>query len=350
MRFGILSLGDNLADPQTGLKLDLPARYRQIIEIATLAESLGLDGFYLGEHHFCDYAVSSPAVLLAAIAEHTERLRLGTGVALIAHHDAVRIAEDYATLDVVAGGRLDLVVGRGLLRRTYSDFGQDADESRAIFAEKLDLLRQLWSGGVVSWKGEYRDSLDDVQLVPQPVQAPHPPIWIAGGSSFASVDTAVAGGYGLILPALVPPPSAFRPLVNRYRERFDASPDGANPGQVAACSHVHVAPTTQAALRRWRPYHMNYFSWLMETLMPWGAMNVGTGRSDFAVPEFDDLVAGPSICGSPAEVVDRIGSMTELLGLDMHLAMLDHGGIPHALVEESMTLLATDVIPQLTTS
>lgn len=347
MRYGILTLGDNLDDPHTGVTADIGQRYRQIVDLAVRAEELGFDGFHVGEHHFCDYAISSPAVVLAFIARATSHISLGTGVALIAHHDPVRIAEDYATLDVLSGGRVELVVGRGLLRRTYHDFGQDPDASREIFNEKLGLLSRLWGKGPVSWSGDHRRSLDGVSLVPRPLQRPHPPIWIAGGTSFASVDTAAEQGFGLILPSLIPPPSMFRPLVSRYRKSYPAQGHDPATGKVAACSHVHVAATTQQARERWRPYHLNYFSWLMGKLMPWGAMNVGSGRSTFTTPDFDELVAGPSICGSPAEVADRLGTMSEMLGLDMHLAMLDHGGMPAHLAEESMTLLATEVIPQL---
>lgn len=347
MRYGILTLGDHLPDPHTGRTVSLPERYRQIVEMAVRAEALGFELFLVGEHHFCDYVVSSPAVVLAAVAERTSRLRLGTGVSLLANHDPVRVAEDYATADVLSGGRVDLVVGRGLFRRTYADFGQDPDASREAFEEKLQLLLRLWGDGAVTWSGRHRSPLDAVTIQPRPTQRPHPPVWIAGGTSFASVDTAAAGGHGLILPTLVPPPSTFVPLARRYHEAFDAAGHDPATRRMGACSHVHVAPTSQAARQRWRPYHMNYFCWLMETLMPWGGMNVGRGRSDFSTPAFETLLAGPSICGSPAEVSDKIASVAEMLGLDTHISMLDHGGMPAPIVEESMDLLASEVLPQL---
>ena len=344
MKYGILTLGDNLPDPDTGKTAGVEQRYRQLVDLAVRAEALGFDSFHIGEHHFCDYVVSSPAVLLAYLAQQTSRLRLGTGVSLLGNHDPVRVAEDYATLDVLSGGRVDLVVGRGLLRRTYVDFGQDPDESREIFDEKLDLLTQLWSDGVVSWSGRYRSPLDTVRVEPKPLQRPYPPVFIAGGTSFASVDAAVERGCGLILPTLVPPPETFRPLAARYREKVA----GRSAMLLGATSHVHVAKTSQEARERWRPYHMNYFSWLMETLMPWGGgMNVGRGRSHFTTPKFEDLITGPSICGSPAEVADRLGAIKEMLGLDLHLLMADHGGMPPAVVEDCLTLLATEVLPQL---
>jgi alkanesulfonate monooxygenase SsuD/methylene tetrahydromethanopterin reductase-like flavin-dependent oxidoreductase (luciferase family) len=346
MRHGILTLGDHLPDPHTGRRVGVAARHRQIVELAVRAEELGFDTFLVGEHHFCDYVVSAPAVVLAAVAERTTRLRVGTGVSLLANHDPVRVAEDFATLDVLSGGRVELVVGRGLFRRTYVDFGQDPDASRALFDEHLALLNRLWGDCAVTWSGEHRAPLDGVVLQPRPCQ-PHAPIWIAGGTSFASVDTAAAGGHGLLLPTLVPPPDTFRPLASRYRERVAAAGHDRRQALLGACSHVHVARTSQLARARWRPYHHGYFDWLMQTLMPWGGMNVGRGRSAFTTPDYDALLAGPSICGSPAEVADRIAGLAELLGLDAHVAMLDHGGLPEHLVDESMELLATEALPQL---
>ncbi len=347
MKHGILTLGDHLPDPHTGKRVGVPARYRQIVELAIGAEELGFDAVHVGEHHFCDYAVSAPAVILGAIAERTHRLRLGTGVALLANHDPVRLAEEYATLDALSGGRVDLVVGRGLFRRTYLDFGQDPGESREIFEEKLALLITLWTDDQVEWSGRHRSPLHAVSVQPRPSQRPHPPIWIAGGSSFASADLAAAAGCALILPSLIPPPGTFRPVTNRYRQAYAQTGNPPGGMKVAACSHVHVARTSQEARKRWRPYHMNYFSWLMETVMPWGGMNIGPSGSLLATPTFEALIAGPSICGSPAEVADAIGGMGEMLGLDAHLAMLDHGGMPKPLVEESLALLGGEVLPQL---
>ncbi len=299
MDVGLLSLGDLLPDPNSGDCLSPSQRHRAIVESAVLAEQAGLASVWLGEHHFCDYILSAPPVVLAAVGERTRAMRLGTGVALLPHHDPVRLAEDYATVDALSGGRVDLVVGRGVLRRTYADFGQDADQSREMFAEKLELLVRLWSEEDVHWSGKFRAPLEGVTVHPRPVQTPHPPIWVGGGSSNASVDLAARLGLALMLPSVLAPPDAFLPLVDRYRERSAAA--GHDPARirVGACSHVHVAADSQTARERWKPYHMHYIGWVMGTLLPWGGLNVSTeGGLPMPSFDFDHLIRGPSICGS----------------------------------------------------
>ena len=347
MREGLLTLGDHLPDPESGRKTTHAERHRQIVELGVRAEELGFDSVWLGEHHLCDYILSCPPVVLAAIGERTSQIRLGTGVTLAGSLDPVRTAEDYATLDVLSGGRVELVSGRGVMRRTYSDFGHDPDRSREIYAENVELIVRLWTESEVSWQGEYRAPLDRVSIKPRPAQTPRPPIWIGGGSSNASIDLAARLGLKLMLPTVFGPPDAFVPFVERYRERYAAA--GHDPAGLAvgACSHVHVARDTQTARKRWEPYHMHYIRWVIEDLLPWGGANLQLGSGLGRVPEFERLVAGPSICGSPAEVVDRISHTRELLGLDVHLAMFDHGAISDAFLDESLELFASEVLPHV---
>jgi alkanesulfonate monooxygenase SsuD/methylene tetrahydromethanopterin reductase-like flavin-dependent oxidoreductase (luciferase family) len=353
MREGLLVLGDHLPDPTTGARGSQAARFRQIIELGVRAEALGFESIWLGEHHLCDYILSSPPVVLAAIAERTERLRLGTGVTLLGSLDPVRAAEDYATVDVLSGGRVEVVAGRGVLRRTYADLGFDPGQSRALFDEHVELLLRIWSEEDLDWKGEHRAPLDGATIQPRPVQGPHPPLWIGGGSSTKSVDLAARLGLPLMLPSVLGPPEAFVPLVERYRERFEVSAAGAEP-VVGACSHVHVAADTAAARARWEPYHMGYIRWVIGVLMPWGGVNIGPAQRaagpppTFATaPDFASLCKGPSICGGPAEVADRIAQIRERLGLDLHIAMFDHGGLPQPLLDDSLELFGTRVLPEL---
>jgi alkanesulfonate monooxygenase SsuD/methylene tetrahydromethanopterin reductase-like flavin-dependent oxidoreductase (luciferase family) len=201
----------------------------------------------------------------------------------------------------------------------------------------------------VHWSGKYRAPLDGVTVTPQPVQQPHPPLWIGGGSSFDSVDLAARLGLPLMLPSVLGPPAAFVPLVERYRERFEAGPAGARP-VVGCCSHVHVGEDGTAARERWRPYHMGYVGWVYGLINEGGA-NIGNprpGAFDPAGLDYERLLAGPSICGSPAEVVDRICSLRELFGLDVHLAMFDHGGLPEGTVFEVLDLFGERVLRQTT--
>jgi alkanesulfonate monooxygenase SsuD/methylene tetrahydromethanopterin reductase-like flavin-dependent oxidoreductase (luciferase family) len=343
MQLGLLSLGDCLADPNTGARPTPAERHRAIVEEAVLAETLGFDSVWLGEHHFCDYVLASPPVVLAAIAARTSRVRLGTGVTLVANLDPVRVAEDYATVDAIADGRVELVAGRGILVDTYEAFGQKPDESRERFRENVELLRRLWSETSVTWSGRFRAPLDAVTLEPRPVQKPHPPIWIGGGSSLHSVDLAAELGLPLMLPSVLAPALDFAPAVARYRRRFAAAGHDPAAARIGCCHHVHVAPTSQEAREGWRPYYLNYLRFVDRI---WTRRELIHPKAKVDL-DYDRLLAGVAICGSPAEVVDRIAAARETLGLDLHLAMFDLGGLPPARVARAMELFAAEVAPQL---
>ena len=348
MKEGLLILGDHLADPHSGERVSQAQRHRQFVDLAVRAEALGFDSVWLGEHHLCDYILSSPPVVLAAIASLTSRLRLGTAVTLLGNLDPVRAAEDYATLDALSGGRVEMVAGRGVLKRTYRDFGRDPEDSRALYRENVELLLRLWTESDVHWSGRFRASLDGVTVTPAPVQKPHPPLWIGGGSSVDSVDLAASLGLPLMLPSVLAPPQAFAPMAERYREKFQAARHPHAVPRIGACSHVHVAEDSETARRRWKPYHMNYLGWVMG-LMAWGGVNADAPGALGRTPSFDfeRLIAGPSVCGSPAEVADRILGMREALDLDLHIAMFDHGGMPEKLVLETLELFGTRVLPEI---
>jgi alkanesulfonate monooxygenase SsuD/methylene tetrahydromethanopterin reductase-like flavin-dependent oxidoreductase (luciferase family) len=344
VRIGLLSLGDHLADPNTGVRVQSQAdRHRSIVESACVAEAVGFDSFWLGEHHFCDYITSSPPVVLAAIASRTSRLRLGTGVTLLANLDPLRVAEDYATLDCLSAGRAEMVVGRGILADAYEAFGQPPDESRAIYREKLELLLRLWREEDVRWAGRWRGPLSGVTAQPRPVQAPHPPVWIGGGSSVTSADLAAELGLPLMLPSVLAPPALFAPLVERYREKWEAFGHDPLGLRVGACNHLHVRRSSQDARSFWEPYYRNYLQfvdrvWVNRELIHPAA------RVDF---DYARLLRGAAICGSPAEVVARMQETRELLGLDLHLVMLDLGGLPEAELFRTLELFGSEVLPAL---
>jgi alkanesulfonate monooxygenase SsuD/methylene tetrahydromethanopterin reductase-like flavin-dependent oxidoreductase (luciferase family) len=343
VQLGLLSLGDCLPDPATGARIAPSERHRAIVAQAVHAEAAGFDSVWIGEHHFCDYVVSSPPVLLAAVAARTERVRVGTAVTLLANLDPVRVAEDYATLDAISDGRVELVAGRGILAETYEAFGQKPDESRDRYRENLELLRRLWSETDVCWSGRFRAPLDGVTVEPRPVQRPHPPLWVGGGSSLHAADLAAELGLPLMLPSVLAPALDFAPLVERYRSRFAAAGHRDASARVGCCHHVHVRPDAQEARDFWRPYYLNYLGFV-DRIWKRRELLHADARIDL---DYDRLVRRVAICGSPAEVVDRIGAAREQLGLDVHLAMLDLGGLPPDEVARTIDVYATDVLPQL---
>jgi alkanesulfonate monooxygenase SsuD/methylene tetrahydromethanopterin reductase-like flavin-dependent oxidoreductase (luciferase family) len=335
-RVGLLSLADDLADPTTGRRATQAERLRQIVDAAVMAEQAGFAHVGLGEHHFGHYILPSPFLLLAAIAARTRRIRLGTSVTLLACLDPVRIAEDLATLDLISGGRAELTVARGVEPATMSAFGiTDSDTLRARFDEHLRLLLRLMTEDHVTWSGRFRAPLREVRLSPRPVQTPHPTISVGGGLSTISCDLAVELGLPLALPSLFRFPEDYLPIVERYREGMAARGRG-DRASVSYPSYVHVARTSQEARARWRPH-----------LEAYGQFAVECRGSHGRPMDYESLLRGPAICGSPAEVVDRIAEVNQQLGLDVHYLMLDAGGLPPEQVRETIERLGSDVLPRL---
>jgi alkanesulfonate monooxygenase SsuD/methylene tetrahydromethanopterin reductase-like flavin-dependent oxidoreductase (luciferase family) len=349
MEFGIVSLGDHRPDPVTGETSSRVQHHREIVELAVKADALGFDSFHLGEHHGCDYISSSPPVVLGAIASRTEHIRLSTGTTLLPTLDPVRVAEDYATLDLLSEGRAEIVAGRGIVPRTYLDFGHQPSESHDLFREKLELLLRLWTEREVHWEGRFRTALSGFTAEPRPVQEPHPPVWVGGGFSEESVTLAAELGLPLMLPSVLQPISAFAELVERYRERFVAR--GHGEAKVGGISHIHVAKDLDTVRERWEPRHRAYMTWVAEELMPWGFEPVlPEGAAAPQVPAFDfehSIEGGPAVAGSPQQVVDKLAHFKTSVGLDVQLLHLDGGGMPQPLLFEAVELLASEVVPKL---
>ncbi len=336
LEIGLLSLGDLLPDPATGATATESERHRSLVEQAVLAEHAGFTSVHLGEHHFSDYVLSAPPVVLAAIGERTSTLRLSTAVTLAGNLDPVRVAEDYATVDVLSGGRVELVLGRGnLFTRTYEGFGQPVDTARARYDESVGLLHRLLTEEKVTWEGEFRSPLSGHTTRPRPTG--DVPIWIGAGSR-GSAELAADLGCWLMLPSVAGKPEMFRPIVEIYRERWEAADRDWADARVGACSHTHVAATLEGARAGWEPYYRNYWEFV-------GSLLEGSGK--WPPFDYDELLRGPAICGSPTEVVDRIGRWRELLGLDRHIFMFDLGGMPHPDVSATIERFATEVIPEI---
>ncbi|GAB2848463.1 LLM class flavin-dependent oxidoreductase [Actinocorallia aurea] len=332
MELGILSLGDHLPDPRTGEQVSQAARHRAIVEAGVRAEELGFTMYAVGEHHFNDYIVSSPSVVLAAIASRTSRIRLAPAVTLLPMADPVRVAEDFATLDLISGGRLEMVVGRGISSKDYRAFGYDPAEDRDNMDEKLALLKALWSDEQpVTWEGRFRTPLRNVTVQPRPSRMPR--IWLGSGFSPGSVQRTAEAGMPLFLPSILMAPQKYAEPVALYRRLMEEKGWG-DRAFVGCCSYVHVEETSQTAKDNWEPYLIQYVEWV----------NSLTGKMMQA--DYPALIDGPAVCGSPAEVADRLQEVEELLRPDVHLSVFDPGGLPHEQVVRSMELFASDVMPK----
>lgn len=344
MKLGLMTLGDQVTDPVTGVSETAAQRHRAIVEAAAAADDAGFYGVFIGEHHGLEYTTSSPPVILSAIGERTRNLRLSTGVALAANLDPVRLAEDYATVDALSGGRCEVVIGRGnFFVSTYTLFGQSLDDSHERFSDATELLVQLWSGKEVSWPGSrHRAPIEKFSLEPKPVGSM--PLWIGGGASESSLELAARLGLDLMLPSAFGNPSMFIPIVESYREKFAGYGHSHEP-RVGACWHVNVGATSQQARARWQPRYQAYFQLMTEIICRVNPDPPPFVRKPF---DFDFLTSkGPALVGSPDEVADRLNSAAAMLTADTNLIYLDMGGQPAAEYRDMVELIGSKVIPQL---
>lgn len=337
VEYGVISLCDHLSAPDGSMASSQSTRLNNIAEQAVLAEAAGFDGFGVGEHHFSDYILPAPELMLTYIAARTTTIRLGTSVTLLAKRDPVRYAEAFAVLDVLSGGRAEATFARGVSKSTAQAFGiEDFDELRPIFDEYLRLVLRLLTEDEVTWEGEFRSALDAVRIEPRPIQKPSDAFWIGGGLSTVSAGLAAELGLPLHLPSLFKWPSDYHEVVDHYRAHF-APEAGRNPApRVGFPSYLHVAKTSQEAKARWRPHLGHYVQFALSDRKSFG-------RST----QFDDLITGPAICGSPAEVVDRIGEINETLALDRHNFLMDIGAVPMPALAEAISLMGSEVLPAL---
>jgi alkanesulfonate monooxygenase SsuD/methylene tetrahydromethanopterin reductase-like flavin-dependent oxidoreductase (luciferase family) len=332
VEWGIYSLCDHLTDPITGHAVSQGERLRSVAHQASLAEQAGFDSFGVGEHHFSEYILPAPLILLAYAAAATSTIRLGTSVTLLANHDPVRVAEELALLDVLTDGRAEATFARGVSLATAQAFGfPDFDQVRPRFEEHLRLVLRLLSEDEVTWSGEHRGSLSQVRLQPRPIQPPADAIWVGGGLSQISADLAAELGLPLLLPSLFRWPVDYLDIVLRYRDRSAAA---SNIAKVGFPTYLHVARTSQEARARFMPRFEHYISFAKST-------RIGFGRS----LDFESLLKGPVVCGSPAEVAERIAEINDILDLDRQMFLIDAGGVPDDVVADVIDLMGSSVLP-----
>lgn len=345
MEIALMSLGDKTDDPVTGRKFSASERYKMTIEAAEVADQTGIHGYHIGEHHGINYTFSSPAVVLAAMAARTTRLRLGTSVALAANLDPLRMVEDYATVDVISNGRLELVTGRGnFFEKTYDLFGQSAADSAARFAEAMELACLLWPGDPVHWTGRFRPPISGQHLEPTPIQRERPPFWVGGGSSPETAKMAGRLGLSLMLPSAFGNPTKFMAVADIYREAFAAS-GHKHASRVGACWHGWVGKTDTIARARFEPRYRAYHAFNQAMMR-----SVNDNPPAYLISTFDyDFLStrGPAIVGGPQKFTDRFMTLSALVGADVNLIKMDMGGVPREEYIEMVKILGSDVVPQL---
>ena len=315
---------------------DPARRMRELVEEIELADAVGLDVFGVGEHHRPDYAVSSPAVALAAAATRTENIRLSSAVTVLSSDDPVRVFQDFATLDLLSGGRAEIMAGRGSFIESFPLFGYDLGDYDELFAEKLDLLLKLRESERVTWSGRHRAPLENVGVYPRPVQDPLP-VWIAVGGTPQSVVRAAILGLPLAIAIIGGQPENFAPLAKLYRQAADEAGHDAERLPISINSHAYVAETSRSASDEFFPAYAAMMNRIGRE-RGWGPM----GRRQF---EAGRSPRGALLVGSPGEVVEKILYEHELFGNERFMAQISVGTLPHDKVMGAIELFGTEVAP-----
>lgn len=331
MQFGIFSVGDVTTDPTTGRTPDDTERVRNMLTIAEHADQAGLDVFATGEHHNPPFVPSSPTTMLGYLAARTKDIVLSTATTLITTNDPVRLAEEYAMLQVISDGRMDLMMGRGNTGPVYPWFGKDIRQGINLAIENYALLRQLWTQDVVDWSGTFRTPLQGFTSTPRPLDGVPPFVWHGSIRTPEIAEQAAFYGNGFFANNIFWPKEHYQRLIMLYRERFAHYGHG-TPQQaiVGLGGQVFMRSNSQDAVKEFRPYFDN-------------APVYGHGPS---LEDFSEMT--PLTVGSPQQIIDRYAAMRDTFGdYQRQLFLIDHAGLPTKTVLEQLDILGGEVVPVL---
>ena len=337
MEFGISTFGEIVADNVAGGAKNAATRMAQLIEEAKLADELDLDVFALGEHHRKDYVISAPEVALAAIAAVTKNIKLSSAVTVLSSTDPVRTFQNFATLDLVSGGRAEIMAGRGSFIESFPLFGYSLEDYDALFTEKLEMLLAINKSEVLNWKGEFRAPVQAQGVYPRPLQE-QLPVWIAVGGTPASVVRAGKLNLPLVIAILGGNPEQFSQLTNLYRKTAIEAGHDASKLQVAINEHVYIADSSQQASDEFWPVY--------EKLMNKIGKERGWGKINRDYFEHIRGPKGPLLVGSAEEVADKLVYQYGLFKNTRFLAQTIIGeDLPHEKLMHSIELFGKKVVP-----
>jgi probable LLM family oxidoreductase len=329
MQLGIYTFGER-TDPS----ISVEQRMADLLEEIVLADEVGLDVFGVGEHHRPEFTVSAPAVVLAAAAARTSRIRLTSAVSVISSDDPVRVFQDFATLDLLSRGRAEIMAGRGSFIESFPLFGYDLDDYDDLFAEHLDLLLALRANEVVTWSGRHRPSIPGRGVYPRPVQDPLP-LWIAVGGTPHSVVRAGALGLPMALAIIGGQPERFAPFAELHRRAAEQA--GHPRPRLSINSHGFIADTMERALDAAYPAHKAVMDQLGRE-RGWPPMT----RAQF---EAGATLQGHNVIGSPREVIEKILFQHSIFQHDRFLLQLSVGTLPHSSIMRAIELYGTEIAP-----
>ena len=335
MELGLYTFVEHTPD-RTGALIPREQRLANLMEEAALADEVGLDVFAVGEHHRADYLASTPAVVLAALAARTKRIRLSSAVTVLSSDDPVRVFQEYATLDLISNGRAEIIAGRGSFIESFPLFGYDLNDYDALFSEKLELLLKLRDEERVTWQGRFRPALKDQPVFPRPVQE-RLPVWVAVGGTPQSVVRAAALGIPMALAIIGGSPERYVGFTDLYREAWQKAGRDLATLQLSINSHGFIADTTaQAAELAFHPF-----------MQQMGKIGRERGWPPPTRHQYDAERSprGAVLIGDPQAVIDKILWEHELFGMTRFTIQMSVGSMPHREMLRAIELYGTVVAP-----
>ncbi|HLT07901.1 MAG TPA: LLM class flavin-dependent oxidoreductase [Cyclobacteriaceae bacterium] len=336
MELGLITFADMQPEPQPGRGINAHQRIKDLMEEIQLADQLGLDVFGIGEHHRPDYAVSSPAVILAAAAMVTKNIKLSSAVTVLSSDDPVRVFQDFATVDHLSDGRAEIMAGRGSFIESFPLFGYDLKDYNELFTEKLDLLLKVINNEKLTWKGKHRPSFDNLGVYPRPYQSPLP-VWLAAGGTPSSAVRAAQLGLPLMLAIIGGMPEQFVGFIDLYKETAQRAGRRLEDLRFGINNHFYVTEDSQIAGNEFYPYYSAMMNRVGKD-RGWPPLT----RQQF---EFARSPRGALMVGSVQQVIDKILYEHELFGFTRFMAQASVGHVPHAMTMKSIELFGTKVAP-----
>ncbi|MBN6205098.1 LLM class flavin-dependent oxidoreductase [Ralstonia pickettii] len=334
LEFGVYTLGDHIPDPHTGKRISAQQRLQEIIELAKLSEQAGLDFFSVGESHQEYFTTQAHSIVLAAIAQATEKIKIASSSTIISTSDPVRVYEDFATIDLISNGRTEIIAGRASRVGLFDLLGYDLQDYEELYEEKFDLLLQINNQERISWEGKFRAPLKDAQIIPRPKEGKLP-IWRAVGGPPASAIKAGYKGVPMFLATLGGPASSFKYSIDVYRET--AARNGYNPEKlpVSTAGFFYTAETTQQAQKEYYPYINE-------------GMKLTNGRG-FPKQHFAQSADKRDVInvGSPQQIIEKILYQQELFGHQRYIAQIDFGGVSFENLMKNIDLIGNEILPAI---
>ncbi len=333
MELGITTFAES--HPLEGRATGHGERLRQVLAEVELAEQVGLDIYGVGEHHRADFAASAPAVVLAAAAGRTSRIKLTSAVTVLSSADPVRVFQEFTTLDLLSSGRAEIIAGRGSFIESFPLFGYSLEDYDELFSEKLDLLVELARHERVTWSGRHRPALLDQAVFPRPER--NLPIWVGVGGNPESIVRAASYGLPVALAIIGGRPARFAPLADRHRRALAEGGFDPVTAPLAVHAHGYLATSTEAAVSEYYPSYAQAMT-LLGRERGWGPMT----RASFDATRDPE---GSLMLGAPEQVAEKIVRVQRALGIERFMLHISVGTLPHAQVLKAIELLGTEVAP-----